>query len=232
MVKFAVEIWWKMLLTLFPSKRSSKISCQTSPEVHHQFRWKLRQLHSGNRRCLHYVNKLLSKRCMYVIILKRTVVLSPSRMLGWDLLGGVTLSCQWVALRCTRAPKASSMENGQCIICGYVWPKMDRKLTNTQPKIPLGRNLDGRRFAMRIGAIRVNRFARINSQKKTTVAVEIKSILIPKNELLSLRWHFLENNSARIFLLRYFWLRIFEMAIFLLTSSFGDFCGLFLACSE
>ena len=47
-----------------------------------------------------------------------------------------------------------------------------------------------------------------------------------------MRWHFLENNSARIFLLRYFWFRIFEMAIFLLTSSFGDFCGLLLACSE
>ena len=52
MVKFAVEFWWKMLLTIFPSKRSSKISCQTSPEVRHQFRRKLRQLHSGNRRRL------------------------------------------------------------------------------------------------------------------------------------------------------------------------------------
>ena len=49
MVKFAVEFWWKMLLTIFPSKRSSKISFQTSPEVRHQFRRKLRQLHSGNR---------------------------------------------------------------------------------------------------------------------------------------------------------------------------------------
>ena len=29
MVKFAVEFWWKMLLTIFPSKRSSKISFQT-----------------------------------------------------------------------------------------------------------------------------------------------------------------------------------------------------------
>ena len=36
----------------FPSKRSSKISCQTSPEVRHQFRRKLRKLHSGNRLCL------------------------------------------------------------------------------------------------------------------------------------------------------------------------------------
>ena len=45
-------VWWKMLLTIFPSKRSSKISFQTSPEVRHQFRRKLRQLHSGNRWCL------------------------------------------------------------------------------------------------------------------------------------------------------------------------------------
>ena len=36
----------------FPSKRSSKISFQTSPKVRHQFRRKLRQLHSGNRWCL------------------------------------------------------------------------------------------------------------------------------------------------------------------------------------
>ena len=49
MVKFAVEFWWKMLLTIFPCKRSSKISFKTSPEVRHQFRRKLRQLHSGNR---------------------------------------------------------------------------------------------------------------------------------------------------------------------------------------
>ena len=33
-------------------KRSSKISCQTSPEGRHQFRRKLRQLHPGNRWCL------------------------------------------------------------------------------------------------------------------------------------------------------------------------------------
>ena len=37
----------------FPSKRSSKISFQTSLEVRHRFRQKLRQLHSGNRWCLH-----------------------------------------------------------------------------------------------------------------------------------------------------------------------------------
>ena len=52
MVKFAVEFWWEMLLTIFPSKRSSKISFQTSPEVRYQFRRKLRQLHPGNRWCL------------------------------------------------------------------------------------------------------------------------------------------------------------------------------------
>ena len=57
MVKFAVEFWWQMLLTIFPSKRSSKISFQTSPEVRHQFRRKLRQLHSGNRWCLNVPQK-------------------------------------------------------------------------------------------------------------------------------------------------------------------------------
>ena len=54
MVKFAVEFWWKMLLTILPSKRSSKISFQTSQEARHQFRRKLRQLHSGNRWCLEF----------------------------------------------------------------------------------------------------------------------------------------------------------------------------------
>ena len=42
----------------FPSKRSSKISFQTSPEVRHQFRRKLRQLHSGNCWCLKNQKKL------------------------------------------------------------------------------------------------------------------------------------------------------------------------------
>ena len=53
LVKFDDDICggvlWKMLLSIFPSKRSSKISFQTSPEVRHQFHRKLRQLHSGNR---------------------------------------------------------------------------------------------------------------------------------------------------------------------------------------
>ena len=55
-VKFDGEICGGVLVEKisddFPSKRSSKISFQTSPEVRHQFRRKLRQLHSGNRWCL------------------------------------------------------------------------------------------------------------------------------------------------------------------------------------
>ena len=46
---FGGECFWRFL----SSKRSSKISFQTSPEVRHQFRQRLRQLHSGNRLCLH-----------------------------------------------------------------------------------------------------------------------------------------------------------------------------------
>ena len=45
-----------MFLAIFPSKKSSNISFQTSPEVRHQFRRKLRQLHSGNRWCLPFGN--------------------------------------------------------------------------------------------------------------------------------------------------------------------------------
>ena len=55
-VKFDGEICGGVLVENasddFPSKRSSKISFQTSPEVRHQFRRKLCQLHSGNRWCL------------------------------------------------------------------------------------------------------------------------------------------------------------------------------------
>ena len=55
-VKFDGEICGGVLVENasddFPGKRSSKISFQTSPEVRHQFRRKLRQLHSGNRWCL------------------------------------------------------------------------------------------------------------------------------------------------------------------------------------
>ena len=55
-VKFDGEICGGVLVENasddFPSKRSSKIFFQTSPEVCHQFRRKLRQLHSGNRWCL------------------------------------------------------------------------------------------------------------------------------------------------------------------------------------
>ena len=50
-VKFDGEICGGVLVENafadFPSKRSSKISCQTSPNVRHQFRRKLRRLHSG-----------------------------------------------------------------------------------------------------------------------------------------------------------------------------------------
>ena len=58
-----------MLLTIFPSKRSSKISFQTSPEVRHQFRRKLRQLHSGNRWCLKTV-RIVSQKRMRAITVK------------------------------------------------------------------------------------------------------------------------------------------------------------------
>ena len=55
-VKFDGEICGGVLVENasddFPSKRSSNISFQTSPEVRHQFRRKLRQIHSGNRCCL------------------------------------------------------------------------------------------------------------------------------------------------------------------------------------
>ena len=55
-VKFDGEICGGVLVENasddFPSKRSSKISCQTSLEVRHEFRRKLCQLHSGNRWCL------------------------------------------------------------------------------------------------------------------------------------------------------------------------------------
>ena len=57
-VKFDGEICGGVLVEHasddFPSKRSSKISFQTSPEVRHQFRRKLRQLHSGNRWCFFF----------------------------------------------------------------------------------------------------------------------------------------------------------------------------------
>ena len=41
----------EMLLTIFPSKKLENL-LPTSPEVRHEFRRKLRQLHSGNRCCL------------------------------------------------------------------------------------------------------------------------------------------------------------------------------------
>ena len=66
-VKFDGEICGGVLVEIssddFPSKRSAKISFQTSPEVRHQFRRKLRQLHCGNRWCLQLV--LLLNMCCY-----------------------------------------------------------------------------------------------------------------------------------------------------------------------
>ena len=58
-VKFDGEICGGVLVENasddLPSKRSSKISFQTSPEVRYQFRRKLRRLHSGNHWCLFFV---------------------------------------------------------------------------------------------------------------------------------------------------------------------------------
>ena len=66
-VKFNGEICGGVLVENasddFPSERSSKTSCQTSPEVRHQFRRKLRQLHSGNCWCLN-LNRFFANRCL------------------------------------------------------------------------------------------------------------------------------------------------------------------------
>ena len=55
-VKFDGEICGGVLVENasddFPQQKKLEISFQTSPEVRHQFRRKLRQLHSGNRWCL------------------------------------------------------------------------------------------------------------------------------------------------------------------------------------
>ena len=71
-VKFDGEICGGVLVEdasdYFPSKRSSKISFQTSPEVRHQFRRKLRQLHSGNRWCLHLLLFVLASSAVFEII--------------------------------------------------------------------------------------------------------------------------------------------------------------------
>ena len=60
-VKFDGEICGGVLVENasddFPSKKKSKIFFQTSPEIRHQFRRKLRQLHSGNRWCLAFQRK-------------------------------------------------------------------------------------------------------------------------------------------------------------------------------
>ena len=68
-VKFDGEICGGVLVENasddFPSKSSSKICCQTSPEVRHKFRRKLRQLHSGGN-CWCLENRLLANlRCSF-----------------------------------------------------------------------------------------------------------------------------------------------------------------------
>ena len=71
-VKFDGEICGGVLVenasANFPSKRSSKISFQTSPEVRHQFRRKLRQLHSGNRWCLSFGDVTIASRLQKLIL--------------------------------------------------------------------------------------------------------------------------------------------------------------------
>ena len=68
-VKFDGEICGGVLVEnasdIFPSKRSSKISFQTSPEVRHRFRRKLRQLHSGNRWCLQHINSIFPRNAIW-----------------------------------------------------------------------------------------------------------------------------------------------------------------------
>ena len=97
MANFAVEFWRKMPLTLFPNKGSLKISFQTSPEIRHQFRRKLRQLHSGNRWCLNIaqlsrdmLQNGVSHRCACVKLSTRAIwgiaaIVSQYRAI-WGLL--------------------------------------------------------------------------------------------------------------------------------------------------
>ena len=49
MVKFAMEFWWKMLLTIFPQKEARKSPSKLRLKFATSFAKKLRQLHSGNR---------------------------------------------------------------------------------------------------------------------------------------------------------------------------------------
>ena len=75
----------------FPSKRSSKISFQTSPEVRHQFRQKLRQLHSGNRWCLirKWVQQFYGRLEKCVLSARKTMSINSSFQGGGILgLGG------------------------------------------------------------------------------------------------------------------------------------------------
>ena len=71
----------------FPTKRSSKISFQTSPEVRHQFRRKLRQLHSGNHWCWQIWTsvRLPLSRTPRVVMLWDYVLVLLKAQLTWTL---------------------------------------------------------------------------------------------------------------------------------------------------
>ena len=126
MVKFAVEFWWKMLLTIFPNKRSSKISFQTSPEVRHQFRRKLRQLHSGNRRCLQFacLNKVLKQPTKVPLNLRTLIVCAtrdqpravpiPKSLLLLESLEGLKRQSPLASVQRTR----STLAGHSAIPCG------------------------------------------------------------------------------------------------------------------
>ena len=86
----AVEFWWKMLLPIFPCKRSSKISFQTSPEVRHQFRRKLRQLHPGNRWRLDLGSQLHWFGTHQLRFFNAFRIVSPTCLLSLKKSGGTT----------------------------------------------------------------------------------------------------------------------------------------------
>ena len=93
-----------MLLTICPSKRSSKISFQTSPGVRHQFRRKLRQLHSGNRWCL---TSLYNAPCFCTLLLFSSVFWRL--FAAWSLQRKVSLQFHLVRLE-TNSSRDSNMK--------------------------------------------------------------------------------------------------------------------------
>ena len=121
-VKFDGEIcggnaWWKMLLTISSSKRSSKISFQTSPEVHHQFRRRLRQLHSGNRWCSHMVASKRERKTENPQGSRHSLIVSlaasSKKADGCDRNADLSLRLAWTAL-------ASGL-SGQWLEAGAWW---------------------------------------------------------------------------------------------------------------